>query len=247
MRFRNVDAPVVSIVGLGTHSSGPKVGCQTQNGYTGPMRGATTHLEASRLTAKGAATRQRIVEAAAELMHDATVADTTLLDIQKRANVSGSQLYHYFADKDEIVHAVIDYRVSNFVARQQSIDLSTFDGICDWRDWLVAFVGSRDGRGGCPLGSFCGQLAETDLVGRLELASAFDLWEDAFHSGLKTMQSEGRLRADVDTSHLATALLAATQGGLLLAQLRRDVDPLKVAIDAIVELIRSNMPHATPD
>jgi TetR/AcrR family transcriptional repressor of nem operon len=206
------------------------------------MSGATTHSEASPLTAKGAATRLRIVEAAAELMHNSTVADTTLMDIQKRAKVSGSQLYHYFADKDEIVHAVIDYRVSNFVARQQSIDLSTFEGICDWRDWLVTFVGSRDGRGGCPLGSLCGQLAETDLIGRFELTSAFGLWEDAFHSGLEVMQSEGRLSAEVDTSHLATALLAATQGGLLLAQLRRDVEPLKVAIDAIVELIRSHIP-----
>jgi AcrR family transcriptional regulator len=202
------------------------------------MTGATTTAGRS-LTPKGAATRLRIVQAAAELMHNSTVAETTLMDIQKRANVSGSQMYHYFADKDEIVHAVIDYRIDTFLARQQSQDFSTLEGLCDWRDSVVAFVEARHGRGGCPIGSFCAQLAETDKTGRRELSAAFDHWERAFRTGFKAMQSEGRLSAAADTSELATALLAATEGGMVLAQVRRDAEPLKVAIDSILTLIRT--------
>ncbi len=190
------------------------------------------------LTPKGAATRLRIVQAAAELLHDSSVAETTLLDIQKRANVSGSQLYHYFPDKDEVVHAVIDYRINTFLGRMESLDLSTIEGLCNWRDSVVAFVGARHGRGGCPIGSFCSQLAETDQLGRKELATAFDHWERAFRQGLEIMQSEGRLSADAEPSQLATALLAATEGGMALAQVRRTAEPLRVAIDSILDLIR---------
>ena len=208
------------------------------------MPGVIANTDGNRLTTKGAATRVRIVQAAAELMHDSGVADTTMLDIQKRAKVSGSQLYHYFADKDEIVHAVIDYRIATLISRQQSLDLSTLQGIREWRDWTVARVEARHGQGGCPIGSLGGQLAETDEVGRVELEVAFDHWERAFRHGLETMQSEGRLSSAADASELATALLAAAEGGMLLAQVRRDARPLKVAIDSVLKLIQTFVPKA---
>ncbi len=64
-----------------------------------------------RLTRRGRATRQRIVAAAAELMFEHGVAETTLEDIRAAAGVSGSQVYHYFEDKQALVRAVIDYQV----------------------------------------------------------------------------------------------------------------------------------------
>ena len=61
-----------------------------------------------RLTPKGERTRARIVEAAARLIHQRGVAGTTLDDVKAAAEVSGSQLYHYFPDKDDLVQAVIE-------------------------------------------------------------------------------------------------------------------------------------------
>jgi len=63
-----------------------------------------------RLTAKGERTRGRIVEEAARLIYERGVAATTLDEIKAAAEVSGSQLYHYFPDKDELVRAVINYK-----------------------------------------------------------------------------------------------------------------------------------------
>ena len=68
-----------------------------------------------KLTPKGARTRARIVEEAAALIHERGVAGTTLDDVKAAAEVSGSQLYHYFPDKNELVQAVIDYQAETIV------------------------------------------------------------------------------------------------------------------------------------
>ena len=59
--------------------------------------------QAPRLTAKGLATRERIVAAAAQLMFERGVAGTSTDDVQAAAGISASQLYHYFDDKRALV------------------------------------------------------------------------------------------------------------------------------------------------
>ena len=70
----------------------------------------TSHAETAglqRLTRKGQATRDRIVEAAAGLMFRQGVAGTTTEQVQAAAGVSASQIFHYFGDKRALVRAVI--------------------------------------------------------------------------------------------------------------------------------------------
>ena len=72
-----------------------------------------------RLTPKGERTRARIVETAAALIHERGVAATTLEDVKVAAEVSGSQLYHYFPDKNDLVQAVIDYQADAIVSNHR--------------------------------------------------------------------------------------------------------------------------------
>ncbi|HJY93893.1 MAG TPA: helix-turn-helix domain-containing protein, partial [Streptosporangiaceae bacterium] len=122
-----------------------------------------------RLTPKGERTRSRIVEAAARLIHERGVAATTLDDIRSGAGVSGSQLSHYFAGKDELVQAVIDYQAGTITGNQRHADLGSPEGLRSWRDTVIAQVKTGEGKGGCPLGSLAGQVAETDAQAREEL------------------------------------------------------------------------------
>ena len=124
-----------------------------------------------RLTPKGERVRGRIIEEAARLIYERGVAGTTLDDVKKAAGVSGSQMYHYFPDKDELVQAVIDYQSGVITGNQRQSDLSTADGLRAWRDMVIAQARTADGKGGCPLGSLTGQLAETDPQARALLAT----------------------------------------------------------------------------
>src|SRR2546430_73360 len=81
------------------------------------------------LTRKGVQTRQRIVAAAADLILQRGVAGTTLDDVRVEAGVSSSQIYHYFADKEALVRAVVDYRAQTVVGEIHEPMLAAIEGI----------------------------------------------------------------------------------------------------------------------
>jgi len=191
----------------------------------------------SRLTPKGERTRARIIGAAARLMHERGVTGTTLDDVRTAAEVSGSQLSHYFAGKDELVQAVIDHQAEVIVGNQRQADLSTAEGLRDWRDMVIAAAKRADGMGGCPLGSLGGQLAESDPEARARVAAGFGRWSDAIGDGLRSLAAAGQLSTGIDPEDIATALLATLQGGLLLAQVQRSTRPLETAVDTLIALV----------
>jgi hypothetical protein len=95
-------------------------------------------------------------------------------------------------------------------------------------------------RGGGPVGSLVGQLAEGDEQTRSALADSFARWEEPLRRGLRAMQERGKLDRRADPARLATATLAAIQGGLVLTQSRRDPDQLAVAVDAAYAHLRAH-------
>jgi AcrR family transcriptional regulator len=181
-----------------------------------------------------------VLDAAAALVFEHGVAGTTLDDVRAAANVSKGQLYHYFADKEDLVHAVIDRTVQQVLdAQPRLIDLSSWAAIAAWFDDLVQLQVDRHALGGCPIGSLAGELAETDEQARAEIAAGFDRWEAPLRKGLAQMRADGKLRRRADPARLATATLAAIQGGLVLTQTRRDPQQLRIALDAAYAYLRS--------
>lgn len=106
------------------------------------------------LTAKGAATRHRIIEGAAEVMRDRGVAFATLEDVMARTRASKSQLFHYFpAGKDELLLAVARYEADQVLDDQQPY-LGRLDSWEAWRRWRDVVVERYEAQGDrCPLGS----------------------------------------------------------------------------------------------
>lgn len=195
------------------------------------------------LTAKGRQTRHRIVAAAAQLMFDHGVADTTVEDVRERAGVSNSQIYHYFEDKTALVRAVIDYQTDAVIRPQEHLfaRMDTMEGLRAWRDLAVDRQREVSCRGGCPIGALTSQFAEKDEAARLQLAHSFARWSAGLRAGLSAMHANGTLRPDADPEALAVSLLASLQGGLMLAQLSRDVRPLEVALDSTLAFVESHV------
>ena len=186
-----------------------------------------------RLTPKGALTRKRIVEAAAALIHAHGVAGTTLEDVKVAAEVSGSQMYHYFPDKDALLEAVIVHQADSIVDRNGR---ALNGGVEAWRDMVISAARRTSAKGGCQLGSLVGQLAETNPEARALIAAGFDRWAATIAEGLRSPRGEAVPRSDIDPDDLATTLLATLEGGLLLAQVHGNSRPFETALDTLLAL-----------
>jgi AcrR family transcriptional regulator len=195
-------------------------------------------------TAKGRETRKRITDAAAELIYERGAAGVSLDDVRHATLTSKSQLYHYFEDKNDLVHAVIDRQREHVLAfhRPKLASLSSWDDIQRWRNAIVEAQARRGCRSGCPLGSLANELAELDDAARAQLSGAFATWELLLAQGLASMVGSGALRPDTDPAVLALSTMASLQGGLLLAEVERNTRPLEVALDAAISHLKSFAP-----
>src|SRR6266481_3176534 len=149
------------------------------------------------LTARGAATRSRIVNAAADLIYAHGVDRTSL-------------------------HEVIVLQTERVLGAQEP-HLGALDSIRALQSWRNAIVqlDKRTHSGGCPLGSLASELANDSETARKRLAAGFEMWSNSIERGLTKMRERGELAASADPHELAIALLSAVQGGLLLAKTMR--------------------------
>jgi AcrR family transcriptional regulator len=184
------------------------------------------------------------VAAAAELFYRQGFAGTSLPDVRAAAAVSSSQIYHYFKDKRALTLAVISYQTEAIIAGHSPllVELDTLDGLRAWRDFVVG--SQQQCMGGCPLGSLSSELADRDQVARQALAAAFTRWAAALRAGIANMVDNGTLLPDTDAGRLADALLAALQGGLLLAHAQHTTAALEAGLDTVIGAIAR---HSTTD
>ena len=194
-----------------------------------------------RVSAQGEATRRRILEAADELMFKRGVNATSIDDILLATGASKSQLYSHFGDRQRLIRAVVRHRGEVVLEREHGRlrRLRTFAGLVRWRDALVEANKLNGGAYGCGLGSMAAELADQDEESRAGLAATFVQWEKLLADGFVRMRQSNVLRADADPERLATFLMAALQGGYLLADAAHDVAPMAVALDMALEQVKS--------
>ncbi|HWH20125.1 MAG TPA: TetR family transcriptional regulator C-terminal domain-containing protein [Solirubrobacterales bacterium] len=195
-----------------------------------------------RLTARGRATRARIIDAAARLMYEHGAANTSFEEVRKAAKASGSQMSHYFADKRSLIRAVIAHQADAVMADHHDAAIGNLDSVAALRVWASQIVDqqrSQNFEGGCRLGALAAELVESDAELRADFAAGFERWEALLRRGLLTMQQRGDLGPDANPDALARSLLAATQGGYLLTQAYRDATPLEDALGAAIDHIES--------
>jgi TetR/AcrR family transcriptional repressor of nem operon len=186
-------------------------------------------------------TRARILDSAAGLFYTKGVASTSLSDIRKASGTSESQLSDHFPDKTTLIHAVIDVQSQHVLAREEDRlgEVTTFSGLRRWRDALIQSNSLQDGSYGCALGAMSTELSDKDERSRAALALAFGSWQQLLVDALERLREQGILSPDIDAHKLGTGLLAALQGGYVLAQNAHSSRPMADALDMALDRIGS--------
>jgi AcrR family transcriptional regulator len=194
------------------------------------------------MTKRGRASRERIVERAAELFAERGIAATSLDEVLAAAGAGKGQFYHYFRSRDELAAAAVGHRCAEVVAGLAQA-LGGVSSLAGLEQALAGFIAGFEQMGlpGCPIGTLATEVANRNEDARTQAAAGFDAWEQLLADALKRMRQSGELRADAEPARLATGLLASIEGGMVLSQARKDIASLRVAADAGLEPVRARL------
>jgi TetR/AcrR family transcriptional regulator, transcriptional repressor for nem operon len=192
------------------------------------------------MTRRGRASRERIVERAAELFAERGIAATSVDEVLAAAGAGKGQFYHYFRSRDELAAAAVGFRCAQVLAGLTEA-LGSVSSLAGLEQALAGFIAGfeQSGMPGCPIGTLAAEVAGRNEDARVQAAAGFDAWERLLAEALERMRRREELRAGADPAALATGLLAAIEGGMVLSQARRDMASLPVAVEAGLSQVRA--------
>ena len=192
-------------------------------------------------SAKGMRTRQRILDAAIDLIQVKGVRATSVDDVLKASATGKSQFYHYFGSKDLMVREVIRLQAGQMPTDHDKI-LAEVKSIADLEGWLDRIV-SDFSRGrypnGCPIGTLASELATASESHRESLAKTFAGWEELLAKSLGRLKAKGMLGANAEPESLAMFIVSSVEGALLLAKTESRPEPIIAARDHIMGYLRA--------
>ena len=171
--------------------------------------------------------REKLVDAATDLIHGQGFSQTSLADISKISGVPLGNVYYYFKTKDDLLEAVVKKRSDQFG-----------DMFHDWgklphpKQRLLAFLDMADGireiltEQGCPIGSLCQELAKENVP----LATkAGNILKDI----LEWVSDQYEQMNRKDAEDLGMQFVASLQGGILLAGALNDSGILRKQLERL--------------
>jgi AcrR family transcriptional regulator len=195
------------------------------------------------LTKKGAATRQRIIDAAAAEIRERGVNAVTLDDVCRASGTGKSQLFHYFpGGKEQLLLAVAQWEADRVLEDQQPY-LGQLTSWTAWRQWRDAVV-DRYRRQGvhCPLGVLITEVGRHTPGAQAVTRQLLDQWQRQVQVGLEQMREGDQIGRDVDPARTAAALIAAIQGGVTILMSTGSAEHLESALDLCLDYLRSGTP-----
>lgn len=158
--------------------------------------------------------RERLIEAAADLMHQRGLTTTSLADIASKAAIPIGNVYYYFKTKEELALSVIEKRRAS-MGKAYAMLNQNFD---DPRIRLIEALNFFDNikkeytTHGCPLGRLIAELdVSTDIIAK-EAAKVMNEFCD-----WAALQFKALGHTDDAHKHAAT-LMAGIQGATIMAK-----------------------------
>lgn len=189
-----------------------------------------------------APTRERLVQAAAELMRRRGYAATGIKDVTAVAGAPSGSLYHFFPEgKEALGEEVLRTGGAFFLALYETIADDAPDvaeGVRRFFDGAAETLVATDFADACPVATVGGEVASTHPRLREAVDDVFASWVEAATERF-TRAGIARTQATV----LARQVVVLIEGGFLLSRVARDTAPLLEARDAALALLALASPR----
>lgn len=175
---------------------------------------------------KGEQTRAKMIEAAGELLRVQGYAATGVKEILARSGAPRGSFYFHFPDgKQQLACAALSESGSAWRTRLQQVVDEAADlrgAVTEVCRVLAEELEASDFRYGCPVATVALEAAAGDDAVRQVCAEHFEQWQETIAARL------GDAGADAaSAATLATLMLAAVEGALMLCRAQRSTEPLR--------------------
>jgi TetR/AcrR family transcriptional regulator, transcriptional repressor for nem operon len=173
---------------------------------------------------QGAQTRLRIVQVAADLFHKQGVASTSPDKIIEASGTGKGQFYHYFRNKEGLVHEVLQHHLDAIKTGGSPIHYE-IESWLDLEKWFLSHVELQKAfrmTRGCPFGTIGNEVTENDELIRQDLSLIFEFVRGKLAAFFIREKAKGRITKGVDEGQLADFCIAVAQGAMLLGKVKRD-------------------------
>lgn len=193
-------------------------------------------------TKKGEETRERILAAATELIHQRGFKNTGVADILAASGVPRGSFYFYFASKEELGRVLL----ARYRERQREELARTFPPDAPVAATILAFFeqsarAQAEGgcKSGCLLGNLAAEITDENEDMRRELAGVLFDVQQAIAGAFAAGQSRGELSADFAPDAAADFVLSVFEGSILLAKARRDPRALEASVTMLARYLET--------
>ncbi|GAA1036191.1 TetR/AcrR family transcriptional regulator [Streptomyces murinus] len=175
-------------------------------------------------------TKDHLVEAAAELLWERGYAATSPAMIQKRSRAGQGSMYHHFSGKADLAATAIRHSAGQLRRATET----ALGGGTTALERLGAFLDmERTPLAGCRVGRL---VQDPDVTAddqlRAPIAEFFTWLHQRIADVLVQGVRAGELRADTDAAAMASLVVAAVEGGYVLARAEQDETAFRRATEA---------------
>jgi TetR/AcrR family transcriptional regulator, transcriptional repressor for nem operon len=187
-------------------------------------------------------TKQKLLEAAQELMRANGYTATSVDDVCEAAKLTKGSFFHYFASKEQLGMEVAE----RFFAAKKEMLLSApfrrkkdpLDRVLGYVDLLIEMSRSPEAGKGCLLGTFAQELSDSNPKIRRVCADCFAEQCADLQRTLEEAKAAHAPRARWSPQSLAEHLVAILQGSLILAKARQDPKVLETSLEHYKEYLK---------
>lgn len=195
---------------------------------------------------KGQETRERIVRETAPLLNKHGFLSTPLADILKAVGLEKGGFYHHFSSKEDLVLEAYEHVAAKAAARLQAAMQNETGARAKLRAMAEAYRTFKIAQllegGGCPMLNAAVESDDGNIRLRDAVRLSMDRWRGVINRVLSAGIASGEIRPDVDPDKTSTWVIAAIEGGVMLANLYKDPIFLNRALDQLVIYIDSLSP-----
>jgi TetR/AcrR family transcriptional repressor of nem operon len=191
---------------------------------------------------QGSETRLRIIGTAADLFHKQGVHATSPDDIIEASNTGKGQFYHYFQNKEGLVHAVLQTHLAAIRTGSAPLkyEIESWDDLEGWFEAHLQLQKSFRMTRGCPFGTIGNEVTENDELIRQDLCLIFEVVRNKLAAFFIKLKAEGSIAKNTNAMALADFCIATVQGAMLIGKIERNSRPVETTVaEALTHLRRS--------